>query len=298
MSTGAPPSPNFDFALKIFLTGKQGMLARAIAEVLAPRHQIIAMSHAEADITDAPAIAKAIQAARPDVVVNAAAFTDVDACESQPELAMRVNGEGPGNIASACRKMKIPMMHFSTDYVFDGEKRAPYTEEDEPRPFSIYGKSKLEGEHRVAQTLEKYWIVRVCGVFGPYRKNFVSLVVDLGRKGGPLRIVKDQCLAPTYTFDATNGIEQILLRGASGIYHLTNQGFTSRVDFTKGILREAGFGYVEVIPISAEETKRPAPRPKNSQLENARLKREGIALLPAWPDAVRRYLAQLSKEGK
>lgn len=274
------------------------MLARAIAEVLAPRHQIIAASHQELDITDAEAVTKAFEASKADVVVNAAAFTDVDACESKPELAMRVNGEGPGNIAAACRKLYIPMMHFSTDYVFDGEKTEPYMEDDGPRPLSVYGKSKLEGERRVAKILDKFWIVRICGVFGPYRKNFVSLVVELGRKGAPLRIVKDQRLAPTYTFDAAAGAEQILLRGGPGVYHLTNQGFTSRADFTRGILREAGFGNVEVIPISAEETKRPAPRPKNSQLENARLKREGIALLPAWQDAVRRYLSQLEREGK
>lgn len=274
------------------------MLARAIAEVLAPRHEIVAVSHAEADITDASAISRAIAAARPDVVVNPAGLTDVDSCEAQPGLSMRVNGEGPGNVAEACRKQRIPMMHFSTDYVFDGTKQEPYTEDDEPRPLSVYGRSKLEGERRVAQILDKHWIIRVCGVFGPYRNNFVSLVVDLGRQGGPLRIVRDQRLAPTYTFDAAVAIEQILLRGGHGIYHVTNQGFTSRVEFTRGILREAGFANVEVIPISAEETKRPAARPKNSQLENARLTREGIALLPPWPDAVRRYLVQLAGEGK
>src|SRR5690348_1395679 len=272
------------------------MLARAIVEVLASRHEIIAASHAEADITDAAAIPRAIEAARPDVVVNPAGFTDVDACESQPALAMRANADGPQNIAVVCKKLRIPMMHFSTDYVFDGEKSEPYVEDDDPRPLSIYGKSKLEGERRVAQILDKHWIVRVCGVFGPHRGNFVSLVVDLGRKGGPLRIVRDQRLAPAYTLDAAVAIEQILLRGGPGIYHLTNQGFTSRLDFTRGILREAGFPNVEVIPISAEETKRPARRPKNSQLENARLKREGIALLPPWPDAVRRYLPLLERE--
>lgn len=271
------------------------MLARAIAEILAPRHQIIAAGHAEADITDAAAISRAIEAARPDVVLNPAGLTDVDACESQPALAMRANADGPANIAAACKKLRIPLMHFSTDYVFDGEKSSPYTEEDDPRPLSVYGKSKLEGERRVAQILDKFWIVRVCGVFGPYRRNFVSLVVELGRLGGPLRIVRDQRLAPTYTLDAAVAIEEILLRGGPGIYHVTNQGFTSRLDFTRGILREAGFPDVKVIPISEEETNRPARRPKNSQLENARLKREGIPLLPPWPDAVRRYLAQFQQ---
>jgi dTDP-4-dehydrorhamnose reductase len=280
--------------LKIFLTGKEGMLARAIAEVLPPREQIVGASHAEVDITDKNVLRKALEAARPDAVVNAAAFTDVDVCETQQELAFRVNTEGPRNLAMICRDLDIPLMHISTDYVFDGEKAEPYVEEDEPRPLSVYGRSKLEGEREVQKNLDRSWIVRVCGVFGPYRKNFVSLVVELGRKAEPLRIVKDQQLAPTYTFDAAAGIGRILRRGPYGLYHLTNQGFTSRVDFTREILRQAGFASTEVIPIPSEETKRPAPRPRNSRLENGRLKREGIELLPPWEDAVQRYLEQLS----
>ncbi len=270
------------------------MLARALREVLAPRHEISAASHRELDITDAKAIAHAIEMACPDAVVNAAAFTDVDACESQPELAFRVNAEGPRNIALACKRFGVPMMHISTDYVFDGEKSEPYIEEDEARPLSVYGRSKLEGETEVRKNLEQFWIVRVCGVFGPYRKNFVSLIVELGRKGLPLQIVKDQRFAPTYTFDAALGIERILQRGSHGIYHLTNQGFTTRIDYTREILRQAGFASLAVNPITSEETKRPARRPANSQLENARLKREGLALLPIWQDAIRRYLIQLN----
>jgi dTDP-4-dehydrorhamnose reductase len=295
MSSVAPPWRSSElFALKIFLTGKEGMLARAIAEVLPPREQIVGASHAEADITDKNAIRKALETVRPDVVVNAAAFTDVDACETQQELAFRVNAEGPRNLATVCGELDIPLMHISTDYVFDGEKVEPYVEEDEPRPISVYGRSKLEGEREVQKQLDRYWIARVCGVFGPYRKNFVSLVVDLGRKGEPLRIVKDQQLAPTYTFDAAAGIGRILRRGPFGLYHLTNQGFTSRVEFTREILRQAGFAGSEVIPISSEETKRPAARPRNSRLENGRLKREGIEPLPSWEDALGRYLRRLS----
>ncbi len=270
------------------------MLARALAEVLTPRHEILAASHRELDITDGKAIAHAIEMAHPDAVVNAAAFTDVDACESQPELAFRVNAEGPRNIAFACKRLCIPMMHISTDYVFDGEKSEPYIEEDEARPLSVYGRSKLQGEREVRENLQRFWIVRVCSVFGPYRKNFVSLMVELGRRGQPLQIVKDQRFAPTYTFDAALGIERILERGSHGIYHLTNQGFTTRIDYTREILRQAGFASVRVNPITSEETKRPALRPANSQLENARLKREGLPLLPTWQDAIRRYLIQLN----
>lgn len=274
------------------------MLARAIAEVLAPRHEISAVSHGEADITDAAAIARAVESAQPDVVVNAAGFTNVDACETQRELAFRVNAEGPGNIALACKRLGIGMMHISTDYVFDGTKAEPYVEEDEPRPLSVYGKSKLQGEREVQRHLERSWIVRICSVFGPYRRNFVALVVGKGRKGEPLRIVEGLQFAPTYTFDAAAGIEQILARGPHGIYHLTNQGFTSRIDFTREILRQAGFPNIPVIPITSEEENRPAMRPKNSRLENARLKREGLPLLPPWPDAVQRYLAQLANENQ
>lgn len=270
------------------------MLARAIAEVLAPHEQIIGASHAEADIADERQMRQILEAERPDAVVNAAAFTDVDACETQKELAFRVNAEGPRILAGLCRDLDIPLMHISTDYVFDGEKAEPYIEEDEPRPLSVYGRSKLEGEREVQRHLDRSWIVRVCGVFGLYRNNFVSLITELGRKEQPLRIVKDQQLAPTYTFDAAAGIGRILRRGPYGIYHLTNQGFTSRVEFTKEILRQAGCENTPVIPISSEETKRPAPRPLNSQLENARLKREKLELLPSWEDALRRYLEKLT----
>lgn len=272
------------------------MLARAIAEVLGERHEISSANHKEADITNEGAMRRALEQAQPQAVVNAAAFTDVDACETQQELAFRVNAEGPRNLATICADMDIPLMHISTDYVFDGEKDEPYVEEDEPRPLSVYGRSKLAGEREVQKHLARSWIVRVCGVFGPYRNNFVSLVVDMGNKKQPLRIVRDQRLAPTYTFDAAAGIGEILRRGPFGVYHLTNQGFTSRVEFTKEILRQAGYEDTPVIPIPSEEVNRPAPRPRNSQLENARMKREGLQLLPAWPDAVARYLVQLRAE--
>lgn len=272
------------------------MLARAIAEVLLPREQVSGTSHAEADIADEKAMRRVLETAKPDIVVNAAAFTDVDACETQKEFAFRVNAEGPRNLALICKDLDIPLMHISTDYVFDGEKAEPYVEEDLPHPLSVYGRSKLEGEREVQSRLDRSWIVRVCSVFGPHRNNFVSLVADMGRKGSPLKIVKDQRLSPTYTFDAAEGIGRILRRGPYGTYHLTNQGFTTRLAFTHEILRQAGFENTQVIPIPSEETKRPAQRPRNSQLENARLKREGLELLPTWEDALRRYLVQRSEK--
>lgn len=271
------------------------MLARAIAEVLGAQHEISAANHKDADITDERAMRLVLERAQPQVVVNAAAFTDVDACETQQELAFHMNAEGPRNLATICADMDIPLMHISTDYVFDGEKDGPYVEEDEPRPLSVYGRSKLQGEQEVQQHLARSWIVRICGVFGPYRKNFVSLVVEMGKKKQQLKIVRDQRLAPTYTFDAAAGIGEILRRGPFGIYHLTNQGFVSRVEFTQEILRQAGYEHTPVIPISSAETNRPAPRPRNSQLENARMKREGLKLLPSWQGAVSRYLRQLQK---
>ena len=269
------------------------MLARAVAEVLGEQYEILGANHKDGDITDERATRLALKQVQPHVVVNAAAFTDVDACETQQELAFRVNADGPRNLATICADMDIPLMHISTDYVFDGEKDEPYVEEDEPRPLSVYGRSKLRGEQEVQQHLARSWIVRICGVFGPYRTNFVSLVVEMGRKKQPLKIVRDQRLAPTYTFDAAAGIGEILRRGPFGIYHLTNQGFVSRTEFTHEILRQAGYEGTPVIPISSSETSRPAPRPRNSQLENARMKGEGLKLLPSWQDAVGRYLPRL-----
>lgn len=271
------------------------MLGRDLALVLGECHCVLPVSRAQSDITDADGILRALTAAEPDVVIHAAAFTAVDDCERQPGIAFRVNGEGTKNVAAACKAMRVPLMYVSTDYVFDGLKPEPYIESDAPNPINVYGKSKLEGERRIMELLDRFWIVRVSWLFGPMGKNFVRTILGLARNGGPLRVVNDQTGAPTYTADLAGKMQQIIegnssAGGASGIYHVTNQGYCSWFDFAREAVRQAGLERTPVLPIRTDESARPARRPKNSRLANTRLESEGLGLLPAWQDALARYL--------
>lgn len=278
------------------------MLGRDLELALGGRHRVIPVNRAQADITDAAGILRALDSAKPDIVIHAAAFTAVDECERQPETAFRVNGEGTGNVAAACKALQVPLMYVSTDYVFDGLKPSPYIESDEPNPINVYGKSKLEGERRVMESLERFWIVRVSWLFGPMGKNFVRTILGLARGGGPLRVVDDQTGAPTYTADLADKMQQIIERGksgaagslASGIYHVTNRGACSWFEFAREAVRQAGLGETPVLPINTGESARPARRPKNSRLANTRLESEGLGLLPPWQDALARYLLRAS----
>lgn len=276
------------------------MLAQDVVAHLRVCHEVVPLTRRDADITDARRIGEAIESARPDVVVHCAAFTAVDDCESQPDLAFRVNGGGTRNVALACRQSGAGMVYLSTDYVFDGEKPSPYAESDVPNPINVYGHSKLEGERRVHEMVERpqrTWIVRVSWLFGPRGKNFVRAILERARRGGgSLCVVDDQVGAPTYTMDAAEKIEQIVEKGAPGIYHVTNQGYCSWFDFAQEILRQTSvsmkFGPVQLTRTTSAELGRPARRPRNSCLANTRLEAEGLGLLPPWPDALRRHLAR------
>lgn len=271
------------------------MLGRDLAPVLSARHHVIPISRAEADVTEPARILNALATSEPDVVIHTAAFTAVDECERQPETAFRVNGEGTRNVASACRELRVPLMYVSTDYVFDGAKPAPYLEGDAPNPLNIYGKSKLEGEQRITDLLERFWIVRISWLFGPMGKNFVRTILGLARGGTPLRVVDDQIGAPTYTADLSVKIEQILRAGPPGVYHVTNQGCCSWFELAREALRQAGLERAAISPISTEEAGRPAQRPKNSRLANMRLANENLGLLPEWQDALARYLLRTAE---
>lgn len=271
------------------------MLGQDLTVRLRARHQVMPFTRAEADITDASAIAQAIRRAAPEVIVHAAAFTAVDRCESERALAFRVNGEGTRNVALACREVAIPLVYLSTDYVFDGEKGGPYVESDATHPLSVYGESKLEGENQVKALLDRYWIIRTSWLFGPHGRNFVAAILGQARRGVPLRVVNDQTGSPTYTEDLAAAVEAVIEYGSPGVYHISNQGFCSWFGFSREILRQAGFDPSRITPIPSSALDRPAHRPKNSRLANARLAAEGIPLLPPWQDALRRYLARTSE---
>ncbi len=278
------------------------MLAQDLVAHLGACHEAVPLTRRDADITDARSIGEAIESARPDVVVHCAAFTAVDDCESQPDLAFRVNGRGTRNVALACRESGAGIVYLSTDYVFDGEKPSPYVESDVPNPINVYGQSKLEGERHVREVMERpqrAWIVRVSWLFGPLGKNFVRAILERARRGESLRVVDDQVGAPTYTMDAAEKIEQIVEKGAPGIYHVSNQGYCSWFDFAKEILRQTSrsmkLGPVPLSRTTSAELGRPARRPRNSCLANTRLEAEGLGLLPPWEDALRRHLARASE---
>jgi dTDP-4-dehydrorhamnose reductase len=266
------------------------MLGQDVAAFARPRHEIVPADLPEIDITRPGALAACIHETRPDVALHAAAFTNVDECERQPDVAFRVNGEGTRNVARACREAELPMLYISTDYVFDGEKPTPYVEGDAPHPLNVYGRSKLEGEKHVGELLQAYWIVRTSWLFGPCGKNFVGTILERARAGTALRVVDDQIGAPTYTVHLAAALEEIITRGEYGIYHVTNQGACSWFEFARAILRETGMDESRVAPIPTSASDRPAPRPRNSRLAATHLEQQRLLLPPPWQEGLRCYL--------
>ncbi len=266
------------------------MLGRDLTARLEARHQVIGADLPEVDITDARLVQQAFAGTKFDAVIHTAAFTAVDDCERQPDLAFKVNAEGTRNIAVACRDASLPMLFISTDYVFDGRKPTPYAEDDLPGPLNVYGQSKLQGEKHVLENVPAACIVRTSWLFGPWGKNFVRTILQRAKQGDSLRVVDDQIGAPTYTMDLAEALEQILTKGKPGIYHVTNRGYCSWFEFAREILRQAGLGHVPLSPIPTSASDRPAVRPRNSRLAHTRLESEGLNLLPPWQDALSRYL--------
>ena len=282
--------------MRILITGSSGMLGQDLAARLAPRHEVVPADLPDADITNLDLVHRAFSKTKLDAVIHAAAFTSVDDCERRPDLAFKVNAEGTRNVALACRHASLPMLYVSTDYVFDGKKLTPYEEDDLPNPLNAYGRSKLEGERHVRELLEAPWIVRTSWLFGPLGKNFVRTILQRAQLGESLRVVDDQVGAPTYTVDLAEKLEEIVMRGNPGIYHVTNRGWCSWFGFAREILRQAGLGQVPLCAIPTSASDRPALRPQNSRLAPTRLESEGLGLLPPWQDALTRYLLREGKE--
>ena len=276
--------------MRILITGNKGMLGQDLTAHLKARHQVVGADLPEVDITDPHSVQRAFAGGKLDAVIHAAAFTAVDNCEHRPDLAFQVNAEGTHNVAVACREASLTMLYLSTDYVFDGQKTAPYAEDDLPNPLNVYGQSKLQGESHVKELLPGSWIVRTSWLFGPLGKNFVRTILQRAQQGESLRVVDDQVGAPTYTVDLAEKLEQIVMRGSPGIYHVTNRGYCSWFEFAQEILRQAGLSHVPLFAIPTSASDRAARRPRNSRLAHTRLESEGLGLLPPWQDALARYL--------
>jgi dTDP-4-dehydrorhamnose reductase len=277
--------------LKILITGAGGQLGRDLVKVLGGQHQLYPFGH-DLDITDYSKIVSTISSIKPDLVIHAAAMTDVDGCELNPDQAFKVNALGTQNVALACRQSNAKILYLSTDFVFDGKKREPYAEFDPPNPLSVYGKSKLAGENYIITLLPNYFIVRTAWLYGREGMNFVKTILKLAEEKNELKVVNDQVGSPTYSCDLAQMIAKIIETDFFGTYHVTNAGGVSWYEFAKKILEMAGIKGVRVTPITSEELNRPAPRPAYSVLRNYVLELRGIGRMRNFEDALKDYFSE------
>lgn len=283
--------------MTILIFGGEGQLGQDIQLALASE-TIISAPHEEVDIINGVAVTDIVSRTRPDWIINAAAMTDVDRCESEELRAFDINALGAHNVAVAARSADCRVIQISTDYVFDGKKRAPYVESDPTGPLNAYGISKLAGEMYVRTTYGAHYIIRTSGLYGshPCRgkggRNFVDAMLRLGSERRELRVVADEVLTPTYTEDLAAQIHLLVeYAPRGGVYHATNDGECSWYDFAKEIFRLTGLE-VSLKRTTAAEWGAPAKRPSYSVLRNAALQRERIDIMPHWRDALRRYLVR------
>ena len=275
--------------MKILITGSNGMLGHDLIEVLKDKNELIATTSKTLDITDKDNTIDFILKNKPDIVINSAAYTDVDGCEANQDLAYAVNGEGVKNLAIACKEVNCPLVHVSTDYVFDGTAIEPIEEDSEIGPISVYGKSKLKGEEAILEVLDKYFIVRTAWLYGINGKNFPKTMLELSQNHSEITVVYDEVGTPTYTKDLAQGISQLIETDLYGIYHLTNSGSCSWCEFAKYIFEIADRD-VNVIPVTASEFSRPAPRPHYSVLKNKKWIENGFKPLRDYKEAISEYL--------
>jgi dTDP-4-dehydrorhamnose reductase len=282
--------------VRVLVTGAKGQLGVELLDVLRREYEVVGLDLPELDIAK-PEATRVIGDARPAWVVHAAAWTDVDGCEREPERANLVNGEGARRVADACRMVGAGLVYLSTDYVFDGRKGAPYLETDPVSPLSAYARSKVAGEEAVRAVASRWAIVRTAWMFGVSGKNFVKTIVEKATVGGPLRVVDDQVGSPTYARDLAQAIAQLVSRDLTGTYHLTNAGSCSWYAFTRAILEKAGLAHVVVTPMTTAELGRPAPRPGFSVLANHAWALAGMQPLRPWPEALAAMLEAWRRMG-
>ncbi|HEU4389476.1 MAG TPA: dTDP-4-dehydrorhamnose reductase [Blastocatellia bacterium] len=273
------------------VTGAGGLLGRFVAAQLrASDWSVVALSHQDLDVSDGEAVNRQLDRARPQVIINCAATTDVDRCEREPEWAERVNVDGPRLLARAANAAGATLVHISTDYVFDGKKDGFYTQEDEPHPLSVYGRTKLAGELAAREELDRAFIVRTSWIFGPGGKNFGSRVLEYARGGAALKGVTDQISIPTYAPDLAGRIRQIIVAGAPGLYHVANSNPGTWYEFARLVLDLAGFTQIEIKPVTRAELAQPAERPRNSAMRCLLTERIGLVPLRDWRAALPEFV--------
>ncbi len=305
--------------MKVFVTGVCGQLGHDVMNELSKRGYegigtdiapeyagvqdgtaVTKAPYVSLDITDKQAVTKIITDIHPDVIVHCAAWTAVDMAEDDDkvEKVRAINAGGTQNIADVAKAIDAKMVYISTDYVFDGQGTDPWTPDcKDYKPMNVYGQTKLEGELAVANTLSKYFIVRIAWVFGKNGKNFIKTMLKVGKTHDEVRVVNDQIGTPTYTFDLARLLVDMIETDKYGYYHATNEGgYISWYDFTKEIYKDAGYT-TKVIPVTTEEYGlSKAARPFNSRLDKSKLAENGFTPLPSWQDAVKRYIDELYME--
>lgn len=295
--------------MRVLLIGSHGQVGYELQRALAVLGDIIAVAHAEFDLANSDSIRARVRDIAPQVIVNAGAYTHVDAAESESDIAMAVNGIAPGVLAEEAKRLGAALIHYSTDYVYDGNKAKPYTEQDAPNPLGAYARSKLAGDLAVAAVMPAYLILRTSWVYGARGKNFMLTMRRLAREREELRVVDDQLGAPTWCRMIAEATAQIIascnehgsavgrIREASGVYHVTCAGVTSWFGFTKAIVATTtpcGKLPPRITPISTSEYPLPARRPVNSSLSNEKLTRTFGIRLPMWDTALGMCLADMA----
>lgn len=281
--------------MKILVTGYKGQLGYDVVNEATSRGiEAIGVDIDEMDITNQEQVNTVIKSGNYDAVVHCAAWTAVDKAE-EPELfetVKKVNATGTKYIADVCEELDIPMMYFSTDYVFDGEGTTPWNEYDERHPLNVYGLTKAQGEEFV-EKLTKHFIIRIAWVFGKNGNNFIKTMLRLGKERGAVSVVNDQIGNPTYTYDLAKLVVDMIQTDKYGKYHATNSGdFISWYDFACEIFKQAGMD-VKVTPVDSNQFPAKAKRPKNSRMNQTELDKNGFNRLPAWQDALGRYLKEI-----
>lgn len=278
--------------MKLLVTGYKGQLGYDIVRIANSRGiEAIGVDIEDMDITDENSVREVITSGNYNAVIHCAAYTAVDKAQDEQEVCYLVNAIGTKYIANICQELDIPMMYFSTDYVFDGQGTRPWQVNDATNPINVYGQTKYEGEQFVRQ-LNKYFILRISWVFGINGHNFIKTMLKLGEERGEVSVVNDQIGSPTYTYDLAKLVIEMIQTNEYGTYHVTNEGDCSWYDFACEIFKQANMD-VKVNPVSSEQFEAKAKRPSNSRMSKQALDEHGFAHLPTWQDALARYLIEL-----
>ena len=282
--------------MRVLVTGAKGMLGRDVVKTLEMKgHEVwgtdINLPEDRLDITRQDQIRYALSSYRPTWVVNCAAYTNVDKAEEQEEEAILLNAKGPDLMAHACRKLKVRLMHISTDYIFDGTKGSPYTEEDIPNPINVYGMSKLAGENAIRHQMDDYIILRTQWLIGQHGRSFISTILTAAQINESIRVVNDQWGSPTFTFDLAKAITQLMEIDARGVYHVCNRGKATWYDLANKAIELVGLS-TKVIPVSTEEFPRPAKRPARTILSTKKFSDKTGKVMPIWQISLESFVQE------